>query len=178
VFIFILQLAYPPLTSLFIFDPTRALSEPWLFITSIFLHGGLLHLFFNGYALVVFGSVLERRLDTNAYLILFFLSGIAGSILYLLTVLLGIAPPIPALGASGAIYGILGAVSVFAPNMIVYVWYLPMRMREAAIFWIILEFIGTFNTASGIASAAHLGGLLFGLAYANYIKRKEETFAF
>ena len=50
-----------------------------------------------------------------------------------------------------------------------------MSMRQAAVFWFILEFLGTFNISSGIASAAHLGGLIFGVAYAWYLKNKPIT---
>ncbi len=175
---FIVQLTYHQFTSIFIFAPTLAFSEPWRFVTSIFLHGGFIHLFFNGYALLLFGSILEKRINQKRFLILFFASGIIGSLIYLLTIYIGIAPSIPALGASGAIYGILGAVAIFTPNLLIYFWFFPMRMKHAVILWVVIEFIGTFNVNSGIASAAHLSGLLFGLAYAHYIKKKESTSTF
>lgn len=168
--IFIVQLSSDAFTLMFIFDPTVAAAEPWRFITSVFLHGGLMHIFFNGYALFIFGSILERRIDLKDYLIIFFGAGLVGSLLYYLTYLLGIIPPVPALGASGAIYGILGAVAVLVPNLTIFFWFVPMPIRYAAILWVAIEFLGTFDVSSGIASAAHLGGLLFGLAYAWLIK--------
>ncbi|MBI2079813.1 rhomboid family intramembrane serine protease [Candidatus Micrarchaeota archaeon] len=172
--LFILQLAIPGFTQLLWFNPLQALNQPWLFITSIFLHDprGFTHIFFNAYALFVFGTVLERIINPRQYLTLFFSAGIIGSLLYYLTYLLGIIPPIPALGASGAIYGILGALAVLLPDMTIFVWFFPMKMRYAAILWVIIEFAGTFDAGSGIGSAAHLGGLLFGLAYAYYLKKK------
>jgi membrane associated rhomboid family serine protease len=160
------------ITSLFIFAPSVALTEPWRFVTSIFLHGSIMHLFFNAYALFLFGTILERQVSKGDYLLIFFGAGFAGSLLYYMTYVLGIIPPIPALGASGAIYGILGAVAVLLPDMRIYMWFFPMRMREAAMFWVVLELIGAFNISSGIASAAHLGGLVFGLLYAWHLKRK------
>ncbi|MCX8205806.1 MAG: rhomboid family intramembrane serine protease, partial [Candidatus Micrarchaeota archaeon] len=84
----------------------------------------------------------------------------------------GIAPPVPALGASGAIYAILGALAIVAPDMVVFLMFIPLRMRQAAVLWVIIEFFGTFNTMSGIASAAHLGGLVLGLAYAYFALRR------
>ncbi|MDD5022668.1 MAG: rhomboid family intramembrane serine protease [Candidatus ainarchaeum sp.] len=176
---YILQLIFPsmlgiPLTELFYFDPSRAFSEPWLFITSIFLHGSFIHLFFNGYALFLFGSILEHKIKTKNFLILFFLAGLIGSIFYFSTILLNIAPAIPALGASGAIFGILGALAVLMPEMRIWLWFFPMRMKHAALLWIALELFGTFNTGSGIASAAHLGGLLFGVIFGFYLKNKDE----
>ena len=174
--IFVLQLISDPVTSLFIFDPLLALSQPWRFITSMFLHGSLTHLFFNAYALFLFGNVLETQVSKKDYLIIYFGAGLLGGLLYYASYLLGIIPPIPALGASGAIYGLLGAVAILLPNMRIFFWFIPMKMRYAAILWLVLEFVGTFNIASGIASAAHLGGLIFGLAYAYYISRRPPEF--
>ncbi|HSB46517.1 MAG TPA: rhomboid family intramembrane serine protease [Candidatus Bilamarchaeum sp.] len=168
--VFIVQMGSDAFTNLFIFDPLTASTEPWRFVTSIFLHGGIAHLFFNGYALFIFGSILERRISLKDYLIIFFGAGLVGSLFYYATYLLGIIPPIPALGASGAIYGILGAVAVLVPNLTVFFWFIPMPVRYAAICWFLLEFLGTFDISSGVASAAHLGGLLFGVAFALLIK--------
>ncbi|MEM4707007.1 MAG: rhomboid family intramembrane serine protease [Candidatus Anstonellales archaeon] len=172
--VFILQLIFEPLTHIFYFDPPRVLSQPWLFITSMFLHGGIMHLFFNGWALLLFGPILERRVGSVEFLKIFFASGIVGSLLYWLTILVGIIPPIPALGASGAIFGVMGALAVSAPPMRILIWFIPMRMKEAIALWFILEFLGTFDISSGVASAAHLGGLVFGYFYAKYKKQEME----
>lgn len=174
--LFILQLLtggiYGPVTELMIFVPSFALLEPWRIITSMFIHYDLMHLFFNAYALFLFGSILERKVSKKEYLILYFGAGLIGGLAYYVTYLLGIIPDIPALGASGAIFGILGAVAVLLPNLRIFVWFIPMSMRQAAIFWFVLELFGSFNTASGIASAAHLGGLIFGLAFAWSIRNR------
>ncbi len=170
---FFIQMTSAQFEAAFIFDPAKALSEPWRFITSMFLHGDIMHILFNGYALFLFGSILERKVTSKDYLIIFFLGGLVGGFSYFLTILLGIIPPIPALGASGAIYAILGAVAMLLPDLRIFVWFIPMKMKHAAILWIVLEFMGAFNPASGIASAAHLGGLLFGLAYAYFYKKND-----
>jgi len=169
---FILQLVIPGFTEAFWFNPDTALTKPWTFVTSIFLHGGLTHLFFNGYALFLFGSILESRVTKKQYLTIFFVGGIIGSLLYYISILLGIGLPIPALGASGAIFAVLGAVAVLIPNLRIFFFFIPMKMRTAAILWFVVEFLGTFNTGSGIASAAHLGGLIFGVLYATYLLRQ------
>jgi len=171
--IFILQLLDFGITSAFIFDPSIAFLEPWRFITSMFLHADTMHIFFNAYALFLFGSVLERKVNQKDYLIIFFGAGLLGGLLYYATYLLGIIPPIPALGASGAIFGLLGAVAVLLPNLRIFFFFIPMSMRHAAILWFIIEFLGTFDISSGIASAAHLGGLIFGIAYAWSLKKKQ-----
>ncbi|MGB9635300.1 MAG: rhomboid family intramembrane serine protease, partial [Candidatus Micrarchaeia archaeon] len=153
-----------------------ALEQPYRFITSIFLHGGFAHIFYNMFAMFMFAPLLEHKVGTKHFIIILLLSGITGSVLYYITVLLGIIPPLPALGASGAIYGILGALSILMPDLVIYFWFFPMKMRNAAILWILIEFIGSFNPYSGIASAAHLGGLLFGIAYANLMLKRQETY--
>lgn len=168
---FIAQLL-PGFTAALIFNPALALSEPWRFVTSIFLHGGVDHIFFNLFAMLMFAPILESRIGTRNFAIIFFAGGIIGSVLYYLTILVGIAPPVPALGASGAIYAILGALAVIAPDMVVFVMFIPLKMRQAAVLWVVIEFLGTFNTMSGIASAAHLGGLILGLAYAQFFLRR------
>ncbi|MEM4255363.1 MAG: rhomboid family intramembrane serine protease [Candidatus Norongarragalinales archaeon] len=169
--VFVLQLAIPGFTELFWFNPASVSTQPWGFFTSIFLHGGLMHLFFNGFALLMFGPFLETRIGSRKFLELFLAAGVIGSFSYYAFVALGVIPSLPALGASGAIYGILGALAVLMPNMTVFVMFVPMPMRYAAVFWVLIEFLGTFNPASGIASAAHLGGLLVGVAYAKYFAR-------
>lgn len=168
--VFILQLAIPGFTEFFYFNPQAP--NVWMFVSSIFLHGGLTHLIFNGFALLVFGPYLESRIGAKAFVIMFLLAGIVGNILYFATSLIGIIPPIPALGASGAIYGILGMLSVIAPNLMIFFFYFPMPIRIATVFWVIIEFFGSFNASSGIGSAAHLGGLLFGILYGMQYKKK------
>ncbi len=174
VFVYVLQMAVPGFTELFYFD--SPFLQPWVFITSCFLHGGIAHLFFNCFALLMFGPYLEREIGTKKFLLLFLLAGIIGNITYYLTIFLGIIPAIPALGASGGIFGILGALAVIKPNMRIFVFFIPMSIKTAAILWFVLEFVGTFNVGSGIASGAHLGGLVFGLLFGKYCKKKEAEF--
>jgi uncharacterized protein len=185
--VYLLQLAFPVVTDAFEFNPYLAWSEPWRFLTSIFLHDpySLMHIFFNAYALFMFGSILETRISAKDYLAIFFGAGLIGGLAYYLTTL-GPWPPLcggngvivlcNALGASGAIYGILGAVAVLLPDMRIFMMFFPMKMRYAAILWIALEFLGTFDQGSGVGSAAHLGGLFFGIIYAWYLKRKTQEF--
>ncbi len=175
-FMFILQIIFPPLTDALIFDPSVALSQPWRFLSSIFLHGSFLHIFLNGYALFMFGSILETRVSARDYLVIFFGAGLLGGMLYYATYLLGIIPPIPALGASGAIYGIMGAVAMILPDLQIFFFVFPMKMRYAVIFWLALTFIGAFDISSGVADAAHLGGLVFGIMYGWFLVRQPPEF--
>lgn len=173
--VYLLQTVLPiSFTQLFWFDPTHVLTQPWGFVTSIFLHGSWLHLLFNSFALMMFGPFLERAIGSRRFLKLFFAAGIAGSVSYYAVFLLGIGTGSPALGASGAIYGILGALAILAPNMMVLIMFVPMQMRYAAIVWVIIEFFGTLTPGTGIASAAHLGGLFLGFAYAKFVLLKRQ----
>ncbi len=175
---FILQMAIPGFTDAFIFDPTTALAKPYTILTTMFLHASFSHIFFNLLALIMFGPIVESRVGAKAFLIIYFLSGIVGGVLYWLTIIAGIIPPLPALGASGAIYGILAAAAVFFPQLVVYVWFIPMRMRTALVVWFLMEFFGVFDVGSGIASAAHLGGLIVGYLYAKSLKDRENRWLY
>lgn len=147
-------------------DPATLPAHPWTIITSMFLHGGLLHLFFNGFALYMFGPYLEQMIGPRRFLAVYFAAGIAGSLTYAATYYLGILPvSIPALGASGAIFGILGAVAVLRPNLPIYMWFVPMPMKIAALVWVAFSLVETFQI-TGVAGAAHLGGLVVGAAMA------------
>lgn len=185
---FIVQMIIPFYTGLFIFIPDYAFSEPWRFVTSMFLHSGITHLFFNAYALFLFGTILESRVSKRDFLIIFFAAGLIGSFLYYLTMFTpwasfceapdGSIWHCPALGASGAIFGLLGAVAIMLPEMRIFMMFFPMKMKHAAMLWVAIEFFGTFDASSGIASAAHLGGLIFGIAYAWYLKKKIQEEAY
>jgi membrane associated rhomboid family serine protease len=160
--------AFFPLSELFAFTPSYAFEEPWTFITSIFLHADIMHLFFNMFALFMFGLYLETRVKERQFLSIFFAAGIAGNIAYWLTSPMGM---IPAVGASGAIYGIMGMLAVLYPGLIVYVLYMPMPMIFAAVLWFLLEFTGMF-TPSNIAHQAHLAGLVLGALYGFYVRKQ------
>lgn len=170
---FVLQLAVPGFTEAFWLDPSYP-EQVWRIVTSIFLHANAEHIFFNALSLFFFAPVLERMLGKNELYKIFFIGGIAGNALYLALSLSGISPPIPALGASGAIYAILGAVAYFQPESVVYLYFFPLRMKYAVVLWVLLNlfYITPLGAASGIGGAAHLGGLFFGLLYAKNLKDK------
>jgi len=147
------------------FFPTFAFNYPWMFVTSIFLHADFFHLIFNMFALFFFGTYLERMVGRRAFATLFLLSGFIGNLGYLIT---ASNPFIPAIGASGAVYGLIGALATLAPFMIIFIYgMVPMPMVVAAVLWGLLDFAGLF-TPSGIAHGAHLGGMFVGVAFGIY----------
>lgn len=158
----------PEVLVYFAFFPAKALYAPWTLVTSIFLHANLLHLVFNMFALFTFGLYLERLIGRSAFLTLFLLAGVVGNLGYAFTAL---DPFTPAVGASGAIYGVIGTLAVLRPKMLVFVGGLPMPLVLAALFWALLDLAGLF-VPTGIAHGAHLAGLAVGIAYGAYIRRE------
>lgn len=161
-------LSQQALTNAWVLDPSVVGAEPWRLLTSTFLHSptSILHLLFNMYALYIFGPALESFLGRARYLALYLIGGLGGSLgvvaVYELAVATngasvtatgGFLAPSAALGASGAIFALMGA-------------YLPLRKAigvNVAQLLIVLGInvaIGFF--ATGIAWQAHLGGLLIG----------------
>ncbi len=153
----------------FAFFPAYAFQYPWMFVTSIFLHASIDHILFNMIALFFFGTYLERMVGPRLFLVIFFIAGIVGNFGYMLT-----APGsmVPAIGASGAIYGIVGTLAVLTPMTLVYVYFIvPMPMVVFAALYAVLDFVGLF-APSDIAHGAHIGGLLVGVAFGIYMRQR------
>ena len=164
VVVFILQGFIPFIENNFTLISSRALYEPWMLVTSMFLHGDLVHLLNNMLALFIFGMILENVLGSKRFLLVYFIAGLIA----------GISAALfynAALGASGAIFGILGTLVMLKPRMIVYIYFMPLPMYLAGILWAIID-ITRFFFPTGIASAAHLAGLFIGLGFGYYYKRK------
>lgn len=124
-------------------------------ITSIFLHGGLLHLVFNMYSLYIIGPQLESFFGKVKYIIIYLISGICGNLLSMLF----LSDTHVSVGASGAIFGLLGALVYFGYH---YRVYLGGVIRSQIIPLIVLNlFIGYIS--SGINNIAHIGGLIGGI---------------
>lgn len=155
---FILQQIIPGFTETFLLS-SDAMSKPWQFLTSIFLHGSIAHLAYNMFALVFFGLMLESLIGSKKFLLLFVLSGIIANI---------ISFPFydSSLGASGAIMGILACVAVLRPMMTVWAFGMIMPMFILAIIWAIGSFLGIFGFGDQETGyIAHLGGLIIGAFY-------------
>jgi membrane associated rhomboid family serine protease len=136
----------------------------WQLFTYMFLHGGLLHLLFNMFILWMFGSELERYFGSREFFKYYCVTGVGAGILTWLT---SFNSPVPVVGASGAIYGLLLAYGLHFPNRLVYLWFfVPIKAKHLVIFLAVFEFVaGLSSTSSGIAHFAHLGGMLVGFFY-------------
>ncbi|MBS3078488.1 rhomboid family intramembrane serine protease [Candidatus Pacearchaeota archaeon] len=158
VIVFVLQNIFNGFTDMFTLN-LKAIYEYqiWRFVTSIFLHGGVVHLLYNLFALLFFGFILERKIGSWKFVGIFFISGIIGNII-------GVNFYSSSLGASGAIYGILGCLAIINPFMMVFAFGIIMPMFIAAIVWIIGDVMGVFGFGSqGTGYIAHLGGVFVGV---------------
>ena len=161
----------PQILNLIAFYPYYATTYPWMFITSIFGSGSLMHLFFNVMALLFLGLLFEYLYGSKNLLILFLLSGIVGNMFFLFQYYND--PLVAGIGASAAISGILGALGVLNPKekVIMFPMIIPIDIRYAVIFWIIFNLIGMFYPFVPLGFSAHLGGTLFGLLYGYILKK-------
>ncbi len=168
VIVFIVTIASPELIFFnFGLQPASFLETPWTIITSMFVHGGFYHIFANMMTLFFFGLYLSSLLGEKDFLKIYFLGGIAGGILFILLA----SPNSIAVGASGAVFAVGGALAALRPHLKVIVFPLPIPISlwvAIAGGFIILSFL------PGIAWQGHLGGLLVGLIF-GYLEKKKEA---
>jgi membrane associated rhomboid family serine protease len=145
-------------------------------VTSMFLHGGWLHLLGNMWFLWVFGSHIEDAMGSAKFFIFYLLSGIASALVQLVT---NLGSPIPTIGASGAIAGIMGAFLILYPRArvvtLVFIVFLITTFELPAalmlIYWFaiqVLSGLGSLSSVSqaqGIAWFAHVGGFIAGILF-------------
>ncbi|MCA1587760.1 MAG: rhomboid family intramembrane serine protease [Chloroflexi bacterium] len=140
-------------------------------MTSMFMHGGWLHLAGNMLFLWIFGDNVEHRIGHVTYALFYIAAGVAGSLAH---ILVDAGSIIPSLGASGAISGVLGAYIVLFPTNRVTVFLFRFLMPVPAIvaigMWAVFQFINgigafavTEQTGGGVAYMAHIGGFAAGL---------------
>jgi membrane associated rhomboid family serine protease len=170
--IFIMTMARPQLVSLFAFVPALVMQRPWTLFTYMFLHAGLGHIFFNMISLFFFAPRVEARIGSRNFLLLYFLSGLGGSIFSLL-----LAPHAAVIGASGAVFGVLLAFARFWPREKIYLWMvLPVQARWLVVGLAVLSIYSGFGGAgSSIAHFAHLGGFAGGWAFLAWHRRRIQS---
>ncbi|MBD3260287.1 MAG: rhomboid family intramembrane serine protease [Candidatus Altiarchaeales archaeon] len=151
--------------------PKDVLAKPWTLLTNMFIHGGFSHILFNMITLFFFGTYLARITSEEDFLKTYFAGGLVASLAYVFTSFaFNIPPPhIPAIGASGAVFAVMGALIMLRPNMTVYVnFFIPMKMWMLGVIYLFFSIFAIGSGMGGVAHNAHLGGLLLGL----YVGRK------
>ena len=168
-----------------LFYPTSQYFHWWQILTHMFMHGSIWHIFFNMYALYIFGCVVERMIGTRKFLIFYFLCGLSAAALHLGVEAIQAASLMdkiadgsqaaaqsymqlkmtPTVGASGAIYGVLIGYAMLFPTARLTLIFPPITLSAKA--WVLIfvgiELLtGITGTADGVAHFAHLGGMLVG----------------
>lgn len=147
-------------------------------ITYAFLHGGVMHLLINMYALWIFGSRIEKLWGSKVFAVYYIVCVIGAGLTQLLVSSQG-DNIYPTVGASGGVFGLLLAFGMFFPyeRIILIFPPVPMEARWFVILFGLIElWFGITGTAEGIAHFAHLGGMLFGLILILYWKKNPPRF--
>ncbi|MDR1900044.1 MAG: rhomboid family intramembrane serine protease [Treponema sp.] len=143
----------------------------WTFVSYMFLHNGFSHIFFNMFALFIFGVQVERQMGSREFLLFYFLTGILAGIFSFAVYMLTGAYWVFLMGASGAIFAVQLAYAVLFPDSIIYIWgILPLRAPVMVLGFTALELVSqVFGLNSRVAHFTHLAG--FGFAWLYFLVR-------
>ncbi|PIO00208.1 hypothetical protein COT72_02340 [archaeon CG10_big_fil_rev_8_21_14_0_10_43_11] len=146
------------------------ITQPWVLVTSLFLHANLAHVLYNAYALFIFGSILEANTSSKSVFITLLLGGIIGNLGFALF------SSAFALGFSGAVYALIGAVTLLLPNTKIPLPFgiilLPVKAKFAGPFMLIGELILSVVSFDNIAHSAHAFGFLGGALVVWWVQRQ------
>ena len=149
--------------------------EPWQLVTYAFLHGGFTHILFNMLGLYMFGGEIERLFGSRYYLAFYFAAVVTAGITHLVVTGLMGSPPVPMVGASGGIYGLLLAYGMYFPRRRIMLLFppIPMQARTFVIVFAAIELaLGVLQPGGSVAHFAHLGGMLGGFLMIQYRRGK------
>lgn len=171
VLIFIVTLIRPEETIYFLgLTPVLLSQQPWTIISSMFVHGSFWHILFNMISLYFLGSFLIRAVGERGFLLVYFLGGLVGNILFAL-----LANPFSTgIGASGAVFALGGALAVMVPRVPVFIFFIPIPVP----LWVAIIIFFLLSFLPSIAWQAHLGGLLLGLVAGFIFRRSRRIYYF
>jgi membrane associated rhomboid family serine protease len=153
---------WPPASTQF---PGAPGFEVWQLLTYGFLHGGLTHLFFNMFALYMFGGEIERLFGTRRF-VTYYLVCVVGAAIAQLVVISNIdSRPVPTVGASGGVFGLLLAFGMAFPQRRIMLLFPPIPMPAwlfVTLYGLLELYLGVTGTSQGVAHFAHLGGMVAG----------------
>lgn len=148
----------------------------WTFLTSMFMHGGFFHLLANMLTLFFIGGLVEKLLGKKRYFGFYMLSGIFAALAFVvLSGLIFISDVNTyAVGASGAIFGLIGLLVILTPNLPVMLFFIPIpiKMKYAAPGILVILWLISIAGSVPIGNVAHLGGFVAGLVYGFYLRKK------
>ena len=139
----------------------------WQFVTYMFVHGSFSHLFFNMFALVMFGRVIERELGSKEFLLFYFVCGILGGMISYLFYLIQGVESAAIMGAPGCIYALLFLSAVLYPNARLLLFFIiPVKMPVAVILYIAIEVVDqVVGLQGGVAHLIHLSCIAIAWIY-------------
>jgi membrane associated rhomboid family serine protease len=143
----------------------------WQLLTYGFLHGGLTHLFFNMFALYMFGGEIERLLGSRRFLTYYLACVIGAAVAQLVVVSNVTMRPIPTVGASGGVFGLLLAFGMAFPQRRIMLLFPPIPMPAwlfVTLYGLLELYLGVTGSGQGVAHFAHLGGMVAGYALLVY----------
>ena len=156
----------------------------WSIVTNMFLHGSIFHILANMLSLFFVGSFLEKIIGKKKFFWLYIVSGIVASLFFVFLAsafgssslgarIFG-SPDIAALGASGAIFGLVATLMILTPNVKVYIFFIPIAMPLWLGMLIMLFGLWIISAAASlpIGNSAHFGGFICGIAYGIYLRIK------
>lgn len=154
-----------------------SLGTPWYhsyqYITYMFLHANLEHLFFNMFALWMFGRTLEYELGPKRFLVYYMICGV-GAALIQAGIAWAMHEPMTLVGASGAVMGLLLAFGVLHPNAVIMLIFppIPMKAKWFVIIYGVIELLLGWRGGGNVAHFAHVGGMLWGLLLLYWWRRR------
>lgn len=149
--------------------------EIWQLASYAFLHGGWTHLFFNMFALYMFGSEIERLLGARRFVVYYLVCLIGAAIAQLIVMQMMGREPFPTIGASGGVFGILMAFGMAFPNRKLMLLFPPIPMPAwlfVTLYGVMELVLGVTGTQQGVAHFAHLGGMAAGFILLQFWRRR------
>ncbi|MDE6623123.1 MAG: rhomboid family intramembrane serine protease [Alistipes sp.] len=148
------------------------------FVTYMFLHANLEHLFFNMFALWMFGRTLEYELGQRRFLTYYMVCGIGAALIQYVTAIVFGELPLVLVGASGAVMGLLLAFGVLHPNATIMLLIppIPIRAKWFVVGYAVLELLLGWRGVGNVAHFAHVGGMLWGFLLLHWWKRNGKIY--
>jgi membrane associated rhomboid family serine protease len=149
--------------------------EVWQLLTYGFLHGSLTHLLFNMLALYMFGGDIERLLGARRFLVYYLVCVVGAAVAQLAVTGAAHTPPVPTVGASGGVFGLLLAFGMAWPHRKLMLLFPPIPMPAwlfVTLYGLLELYLGVTGSGQGIAHFAHLGGMAAGYALLTYWTRR------
>jgi membrane associated rhomboid family serine protease len=156
------------------------LFKPWQLVTYAFLHGGFTHIFFNMFALYMFGRTLEEYWGSGRFVVFYFACVLAAAATQL-TVQSATNTGEPVIGASGGVFGLLLAFAWFFPRQQIMLLFPPIPMPAwlfVTLYGVLELVLGVTNTQASVAHFAHLGGMLGGAVMILFWRSRRSTYRF